>query len=661
MAAIQRQTHVFYVTCDLSPACKLLRDTLRDLGHLKSTDPIDRIAAPGVTACALLPLTSVAAAHTAISRLRESDFAGPILLYTETASIQDRMDALRAGAQDVIDLSHDDANAMRRAVLYALARSASTMPERTIGKRASSGTLRTSRLEWLLQGVLEVQQLVTEAEFEIDEFMQRVVDLAETLTGAKGAVIELVEGDEMVYRSTSTSIREHLGLRLNRAASLSGLCVSEQRVLRCDDTEFDHRVDMQACRQVGIRSMLCTPLFEAGRATGVLKVMGAEPSAFDEDDQYLLSLLAGSLGAALGRQLVLQSLKSSEEIFRTAMETAPIGNALVTPQGRFLIVNHALCELLGYSEDELLANDFRTITHPDDMQVSLVLMNRCLSGEIDRYRVEKRYFHKSGRLIWALLSVALVRHSNGQPHYFVSQIQDTSEQREVERVKSEFISVVSHELRTPLTSIRGSVGLVLGAHAAVLPDSAKRFLEIANSNCERLVTLINDILDIEKIASGNMRFDLKPRALADMIRNAVQAAEGYAQRLNVRFELDAPSNDIHIVVDEQRLLQVLANLLSNAAKFSPAHESVQVTVEERSRDQIRICVRDRGPGIPEDFRDRIFGKFSQADSSSTRRAGGTGLGLHISRQMVEHMGGRIGFDTEIGSGTTFWVEFAQAA
>jgi PAS domain S-box-containing protein len=667
IAAIREQTCVIYLTHDLTPACKVLSDALSGFGDLQIVDSVESIAESSEAACALLPLTSVMAARTAMWHLRQANFAGPILFYTAKASTNDRMDVLRAGAQDIIDVSLDNADTMRRAVLHALARSefASSKPRSVEtnaaqSKRATSATLQMSRLEWLLQGVLEMQQLVTDADFDLDAFMQRVVDLAEQLTGAKGAVIELLEGEEMVYRSASFSVREHLGLRLNRATSLSGLCVSEQRVLHCDDTEQDSRADRDACRRVGVRSMLCTPLVEAGRAVGVLKVLGAEPSAFDEDDQYLLSLLAGSLGAALGRQLVLRSLKSSEEIFRTAMETAPIGNALVTPEGRFITVNHALCELLGYSEDELLAGDFQSVTHPDDIALDLVLVQRCLSGEIDRYRLEKRYFHKSGRLVWALLSVALVRHNNGQPNYFVTQIQDTTEQREIERVKSEFISVVSHELRTPLTSIRGSVGLVLGAHAAVLPDSAKRFLEIASSNCERLMSLINDILDIEKIASGNMRFELQPLVLADMMRNAVQAAEGYAERLNVRVELDAPASDVKIVVDEQRLQQVLANLLSNAAKFSPAHGTVQVAVE-RAQDQVRICVRDHGPGIPEDFRDRIFGKFSQADSSSTRRAGGTGLGLHISRQIVEHMGGRIGFDTVVGSGTTFWVEFALAA
>jgi PAS domain S-box-containing protein len=517
-------------------------------------------------------------------------------------------------------------------------------------------TSRILRLEWLLQAVLEVQSLVTEANFDLDAFMQRVVDLAEDLTDAKGAVVELVDGEEMVYRCASASIGKHVGLRLQRAGSLSGLCVAQAQVLRCDDSEQDPRVDREACRKVGVRSMLCTPLFEAGRAVGVLKVMGDEPGNFDADDEHLLSLLAGALGGALGKQLVLEALKTSEATFRAAMETASIGNALVKPGGHFIKVNAALCDLLGYSEEELLANDFQSITHHADRERGVELMRRMLAGEIDRFRVEKRYYHKSGRTIWALVSVSLVRDRTGRPNYFVSQIQDISEQREVERVKNEFISVVSHELRTPLTSIRGSLGLVLGAFADALPAKAKGLLDIANNNCERLMQLIDDILDIDKIASGNMRFDMRERTLAHIMHKAVQGTEMYAQRFNVRVELNAQASDVKVSVDEDRLVQVLSNLLSNAVKFSPSGGVVGVGAQVNG-DRVRLQVVDQGPGIPEEFRSRIFDKFSQADSSTTRRAGGTGLGLHISRKIVESMRGTIGFDTEIGRGTTFWVEF----
>jgi PAS domain S-box-containing protein len=515
---------------------------------------------------------------------------------------------------------------------------------------------RVSRLEWLLQGVLEVQGLITDAEFDLNDFMQRVVDTAERLTDAKGAVIELVDGDHMVYRSASASIAQHVGLRLDRATSLSGLCVAQAQILRCEDTEDDPRVDRQACRRVGVRSMLCTPLFEKGRAVGVLKVMSAEPRAFDSSDQYLLTLLGGALGAALGRQLVVEALRTSEATFRMAMETAPIGQALVRPDGRFLDVNKALCELLGYGEDELLQADFQRITHPNDLEEDVELVRRTLAGEMHKYRMEKRYLHKSGRVIYALLSVSLVRDAVGKPNYFVAQIQDVSEQRELERLKSEFISVVSHELRTPMTSIRGALGLVLGTMGQQLPAKAKSLLEIANNNCQRLIRLVNDILDIDKIASGKTHFDVQERVLADVVRKALQPMETYAQRFQVKLSLTPVAPDLRVCVDEDRLAQVIANLVSNAVKVSPANELVRISAQ-RHANVARLCVVDRGPGIPIEFRGRIFEKFAQADSSEARRLEGTGLGLYISRQLVEQMGGRIGFETTLGEGTTFWIEF----
>ena len=500
-----------------------------------------------------------------------------------------------------------------------------------------SASARAARLEWLLQGVLEVQTLVTHGESDLGTFMQRVVDLAAHLTGAKGAVVELTEGDDMVYRSASTSLSQHVGLRSPRSGSLSGLCVADAHALLCKDAEQDERVDKEACRADGVRSMVCTPLFDGGRAVGVLKVMASDANAFDSDDEYLLGLLAGALSSAFSRQLTLDALKTSEETFRAAMETAPIGNALVKPDGRFLKINVALCHLLGYSEEELLANDIHSITHAEDRERDMDYARRTLAGEIEGYRFEKRFYHRSGRTVWTQLSVSLVRDRGGQPSYFVSQIQDISEQREMERVKSEFISIVSHELRTPLTSIRGSLGLVLGTHADAIPASALRLLAIANNNCERLILLINDILDIDKIASGNMRFDMQERGLTDILQKAVQATEAYAQRFNVHLALDAPVQDVRLVFDEDRLLQVLTNLLSNAVKFSPPDDIVTLSTDSGER-YVQLRVRDRGSGIPDEFRDRIFERFSQADSSTTRRFGGTGLGLAISKRLAEMLG-----------------------
>jgi len=351
-----------------------------------------------------------------------------------------------------------------------------------------------------------------------------------------------------------------------------------------------------------------------------------------------------------------QALRTSEEMFRTAMDHAPIGKALVLPSGRFLKVNPALCRLLGYSEQELTANDFQSITHPDDLEHDLALLRRLLAGEMSSYEIEKRYYHKGGQLIWALLSVSLVRRESGEVDYLIAQIHDITERKEVERMKNEFISVVSHELRTPLTSIRGSLGLVLGVRAQELSDKVKSLIEIAYNNCERLVLLINDILDIDKIASGHMRFDFRNESLAAVTQQAVQANEAYARRFDVQIDLRPIDEHLLVRLDAARYIQVLSNLLSNAAKFSPTGGRIEVRAEVAG-ERVRISVEDHGSGIPEEFRARIFGKFSQADASTTRQKGGTGLGLHITKQLVERMDGRVGFETEVGKGTTFWVEF----
>jgi PAS domain S-box-containing protein len=356
------------------------------------------------------------------------------------------------------------------------------------------------------------------------------------------------------------------------------------------------------------------------------------------------------------RKIAEAALRTSEDMNRAAIDKAPIGKALVRPDGRFIKVNPALCQMLGYTEAELLANDFQSITHPDDLEADLANLRALLDGRIVSYQMEKRYYHRDGRLIWAQLSVSMVRRASGECDFLVSQIQDITERKAIERIKEEFVSVVSHELRTPLTSIRASLGLINGMRDVELPASVRRLIDISSANCERLVMLVNDILDLDKIASGQMRLDLSDESLAAITQQAVQANEAYARKLGVRIALEWIDPAIVVYVDAARFVQVLSNLLSNAAKFSPAEAEIEVGAELRD-GCVRVFVRDHGDGIADEFRGRIFGKFSQADSSAARHKGGTGLGLHITRQLVEQMNGTIGFVTQVGLGTTFWIEF----
>ncbi len=349
------------------------------------------------------------------------------------------------------------------------------------------------------------------------------------------------------------------------------------------------------------------------------------------------------------------ALVQSEERFRLAMENAPIGEALVGLDGRWLKVNMALCDLLGYSKSDLLATDFQTITHPEDLDADMALLDKVLAGDIPSYTLEKRYLHKDGRTIWGMLSVSLARKADGSPDHFISQIQDITERREMDRIKSEFITTVSHELKTPLTAIRGSLDFIGSEEAERLTSTGRRLVDMARRNCDKLVELISDIMDIDKIATGTLAFDIQPQRVDDLVEQCVAVNVPYAQKFDVTLQFVPQHPEARINVDSRRLQQALTNLLSNAAKFS--HGQGTVTISVTSGDQVTISVRDQGTGIPAAFRGRILDRFAQADGSSTRAKGGSGLGLHITREIVERMGGAIGFDSIEGEGSTFWISF----
>jgi signal transduction histidine kinase len=230
-----------------------------------------------------------------------------------------------------------------------------------------------------------------------------------------------------------------------------------------------------------------------------------------------------------------------------------------------------------------------------------------------------------------------------------------TERKRLERLKDEFVSTVSHELRTPLTSISGSLGLLMGNAAGSLPPPMGRLLAIAYNNCQRLVRLINDILDIEKIEAGRMGFNFSRVAVRSLATQAIEANRGFAEGYGVRVRLEEGDAPADVRADPDRLLQVVTNLLSNAIKFSPAGGEVVVAIE-KTADTVRLTVRDHGPGIPADFRPLIFEKFAQADAGDARQKGGSGLGLSIVKQIVDRLSGEVGFTDAPGGGTIFFVQ-----
>jgi PAS domain S-box-containing protein len=346
----------------------------------------------------------------------------------------------------------------------------------------------------------------------------------------------------------------------------------------------------------------------------------------------------------------------AEEKFRLAVESCPSGMVMSDGTGKIVLVNAEAERLFGYERDELIGRPMEMLV-PERLRSGYFARRAALAR-----RPEPHRFGESANLFGRRsdggefpVEVRLNPIRSREGLLVLAVIVDISEQKRIERLKDEFVSTVSHELRTPLTSIAGSLGLLTGGTGGELPEAALRLISIAQSNSQRLVRLINDILDIEKIESGQMAFNFERLSARSLAEQAIEDNRGYADGFHVRLRLEADAIAGEVYADPDRLAQVITNLLANAIKFSPENGEVTVSIHERD-GAVRVGVRDHGSGIPKEFRARIFEKFAQADNAERRQKGGTGLGLSIVRQIVARLGGKVDFDDALGGGTIFWVD-----
>ncbi len=346
------------------------------------------------------------------------------------------------------------------------------------------------------------------------------------------------------------------------------------------------------------------------------------------------------------------ALRESERRFHGIFDNAGIGiafSAFADGRPRIVEVNDAFARMTGYSAAELRGDDFSLITHPDD-RGDLAEMGAAVAAGEDSISRQPRCVRKDGSLIWGELTVSILRDEAGAPSFAIGMLADVTARKEAERVKDEFVSVVGHELRTPLTSIRGSLGLLEGGVMGALPPEAAQMLSTAVANTDRLVRLINDILDIERIDSGQAGVEMAPVAAAELVEQSIQVVASVAEEAGI--EIGAEVERLTVAADSDRVVQVLINLIGNAVKFSERGSTVTVGAG-RDGEHALFSVSDSGRGIPADHLDSIFDRFSQVDASDAREKGGTGLGLAIARSIVEHHGGRIWAESCEGEGTTF--------
>ena len=355
-------------------------------------------------------------------------------------------------------------------------------------------------------------------------------------------------------------------------------------------------------------------------------------------------------------------LQENEQRLQTMVSNFPgaVYRCENNPRWTMLYLSAAVEQLTGYSTAEFMGKDalsLSDITHPEDVPLIYETVQAALLRK-DTFHMTYRLQHADSRWCWVEEVGRGVYDSDGELKYIDGFIWDITERKRIEQLKNEFVSVVSHELRTPLTSISGALGIVTGGMLGELPDKMRDMLSIAYKNAQRLTLLINDLLDMEKLAAGKMDFDVHVQPLLPLVEQSLSANKAYADTFGVRLALHAQNagTNAYAEVDARRIQQVLTNFISNAVKFSPPNGVVDVHLL-REGHWVEIAVVDHGPGVSEEFRAHIFQKFAQADASDSRQRGGTGLGLAISKAFVERMQGSIGFESEPGQGARFFARF----
>ena len=328
----------------------------------------------------------------------------------------------------------------------------------------------------MLSTIIDTQNDIAALDLDPTLVMQMVTERAQQLTGADGAVIDMIEGDEIVYRAASGQAAGCVGQRLKIGASLAGLAIRQRAILRCDDAETDPRVDREACRRSGTRSIIVIPLLRDEQVLGLLRVLSLRPHAFVEAHVVALRLMAGTVSAALRnatemaakerllaeRGSALAALAESEQRFRLAFEHAPIGMALVALDGRVLLANQSLGDILGYSAVELAERTIQSLTHPEDLAMTLEHVRRLVADDVRERHVQKRLIHRSGAGVWAHAGTSLVRDAANQPLYVVLQVQDVTDRKRgewLEEDRSAVLEMVAQDqpLKAVLERVAGMV------------------------------------------------------------------------------------------------------------------------------------------------------------------------------------------------------------
>jgi len=427
---------------------------------------------------------------------------------------------------------------------------------------------------------------------------------------------------------------------------------------------------IELLEQFQVKAYAVVPIFAGETLWGLLAIyQNTHAHDWQDWEIELLQQIANQLGIALQQaelyrqlQTELQERRQAESVlreterrWRSLLENVQAIVVGLNSSGNINYVNPFFLQLTGYTRAEMLGkNWFKTVLPASDQPSVQVVFAEVLRHDFHPH-YQNSILTKSGEERLVAWNNTILQDGHGNPIGVISIGEDITERLKMEQVKQDFISIVSHELRTPLTSIRGSLGLVAGGVYDNKPEKMKEMIAIAARQSDRLVRLVNDILDLRRIESGQSRLNFKHCLAADLIQQSVEVMRSQAEQSQIT--LSVIPTDAAVWADSDAIVQTLTNLMSNAIKFSPPHTTVTLTtapVPADSQPMTRFSVQDDGRGIPANQLETIFGQFHQVDASDAREKGGTGLGLAICRSIVEHHGGKIWVESVLHQGSTFY-------
>jgi PAS domain S-box-containing protein len=532
-------------------------------------------------------------------------------------------------------------------------------------REGHDGTARRRRLIRRLTAQIASSQVLANSETQVHAWRHLLRLLGRSLDCVYAVLWQVDDADDVLHPTSEWRARElrapefvaHVRkLRIPLGRGLPGRVWASGKPIWVADMSTDDECILAAVAATeGLHSALAVPVMLDGRVIAVIEMVSQRIEALDSDVLETVCTLGRQIGQYLRHVRGVEALRASDARIRSVLDHSLSALVAVDRRGTIELVNPAAEKIFGYSAGELIGRTVRDLFPPEDRRSAM--SNLCAIYEQSRGRVtEWRGFRKNGETFSCEVSIFEFPTTAGQR--FAASIRDLTEIQGMERMKKELVSIVSHELRTPLTSIRGSLTLLANGVMGEIPAEALGLVRVAERNCTRLISLINDMLDLERIDNGLVELDLEAVDTSTVVGRAFDAVRGLASAEGISLSADIASEVVW--ADDQRLTQVLVNLLSNAIKFSPRGSRVLVSAHTgKGGDEIQVS--DSGRGIPPSHLEAIFERFGQVESTDSREKGGTGLGLAICKAIVQLHGGTIGVISREGEGSTFSILLPRPA